>query len=62
MARPINPALGPDNPQSKLSPEQVKACKINRHGEPARVWADRFGVSLTTVYKIWHRQTWVWVS
>jgi len=61
MARPINPALGPDNPQSKLSPEQVKACKINRHGEPARVWAARLGVSLTTVYKIWHKETWVWL-
>jgi len=61
MARPINPVRGMDNPQSKLSPEQVKACKINRHGEPARVWAERLHVSQTTIYKIWRREVWAWL-
>lgn len=62
MARPKKPVRGTDNPQSKLSLEQVKACKVNRKGEPARVWAARLGVSETSIYKIWNRETWSWVS
>lgn len=56
--RPINPARGEQLPQSKLTAAQVITIRRNVRGEPARVWAERLDVSQTTIYKIWHGQSW----
>jgi hypothetical protein len=48
---------GSANPRSKLTEPQVLAIR-SRAGEPTRVLAKEYGVSMTTILDVLARQTW----
>jgi hypothetical protein len=56
MVRHGRTSRGERSAQAKLTEEQVGA--IRQMLGPARVVAEMYGVSQTTVYRIWKRRTW----
>jgi hypothetical protein len=48
---------GSDLPHTKLTPDQVAAIRINRHGKTAKTLAADYGVHHRTIEKIRYRET-----
>jgi DNA-binding NarL/FixJ family response regulator len=53
-----NAKRGPELPQTKLTPDQVRLIRINRNGKTAAQLAADFGVHHRTIEKIRSRETW----
>ena len=49
---------GKDLPQDRLTEDEVRAIRINRHGRTARQWADDLGVHIRTIDKVRDGRSW----
>lgn len=53
---------GNELPHARLTPESVRAIRVNRMGETFKQLAKRFGVHYRTIQKVWYRETWAHVK
>lgn len=58
--RPMSVGPGELHPKAKLTDERVR--EILQSSTPARVLADRFGVTPTTIYAVRSRKLWPHIS
>lgn len=53
---------GTDLPHARLTPEKVRAIRINRHGKTAKELATEHGVHYRTIEKVRAGETWTHVG
>jgi DNA-binding NarL/FixJ family response regulator len=55
--------IGEENPMAKVSVKEVKKiCKLLEKGKTAKEISKKLGISMTIIYSIKQRKTWVSIS
>lgn len=58
MPAAINPTRGEAVHTARLTPDKVRAIRINRHGKSAKAMAKELGVHYRTIEKVQYYETW----